>query len=283
MPAREIKARPRRFDAFLAPDAATIRAAQALRHRVFAGEMGARLHSAEPGLDIDEIDAYCDHLVVLDRQSRQVIGCTRLLRDDQAARLGRFYSETEFHLDGVLVLPGRFLEVGRTCVDPNYRGGAVIASLWTGLAEYVRNHNIDYVMGCASIAPGPGGFAVDAIYRGIPPDQLGPASLHVSPMRPVPGWKRCTRDESGMPPLLQAYLRLGARICGEPCWDEDFDVMDVFVLLELKQLQTRYERHFIGAREPDTSGRGGWQRVAAPITCPVPASAGQAKRLSPSG
>ena len=248
---REIKTRPPRFTTLIAADIEMIRAAQALRYRVFAEEMGARLHSPEPGLDIDDIDPYCDHLVVFDTHRHQVIGCTRLLRDDQAARLGQFYSESEFHLAGILALPGRLLEVGRTCVDSSYRGGVVIASLWSGLAEYVRQHNFDYLMGCASISPGPSGFAVDAVYRNIEPDQFGPAALGVSPVHPVPAWKRCQRDESGIPPLLQAYLRLGAQVCGEPCWDEDFNVMDVFVLLKIERLQARYERHFIGARNTD--------------------------------
>ncbi len=247
--AEGIKARPRRFATFVAKDAETIRAAQALRYRVFAEEMGARLHTLEPGLDVDEIDAWCDHLVVYDNQCAKVIGCTRLLRDDRAARLGRFYSEGEFHLDGILALPGRFLEIGRTCVDSSYRGGVVIASLWSGLAEYALGHGFDYLMGCASISPGPSGFAVEAVYRNIGPEQRGSASLGVTPKHPVPAWKRCQRDESGIPPLLQAYLRLGARICGEPCWDEDFNVMDVFILLKLEQLKDRYERHFIGTRE----------------------------------
>jgi putative hemolysin len=249
LPADGSKARPRRFAVFVASEPEAIRAAQALRYRVFAEEMGARLHTLEPGLDVDEIDAWCDHLVVYDIPRGKVIGCTRLLRDDQAARLGRFYSESEFDLSGVLALPGRFLEVGRTCVDPSYRGGAVIASLWSGLAEYAQSHGCGYLMGCASIPPGPSGFSVEAFYRRIEPEQFAPAALGVAPKRPVPDWKRCQRDESGVPPLLQAYLRLGAQICGEPCWDEAFNVMDVFILLRLERLKDRYERHFIGARE----------------------------------
>jgi putative hemolysin len=240
--------RPRRFVTYVAPDTATIRSAQALRYRVFAEEMGARLHSREPGVDADEIDEYCEHLIVQDLSNDKIIGCTRLLSDSQAARLGRFYSESEFHISHVLGLSGRFLEIGRTCIDPAYRGGAVLASLWSGLAEYVQHGDFRYLMGCASIPPGPNGFAVDAVYRQIAPEQFGPSSLGVYPKNPVPKWKRCHRDESGIPPLLKAYLRLGAWICGEPCWDEDFNVMDVFILLNLDRLQTRYERHFIGAQ-----------------------------------
>lgn len=247
--------RSRRFLTFVAADDATIRQAQVLRYRVFAGEMGARLHTPVPGLDCDEYDAYCDHLVVFDQAKDRVIGCTRLLRDTQAGRLGRFYSQIEFDLDGVLARPGRFLEIGRTCVDPGYRGGLVIAALWSALADYVAQGGFDYLMGCASIPPGPSGFAVDAVYRQLAADQLGPAELAVRPRLPVPAEQRCRRDESGIPPLLQAYLRLGAWVCGEPCWDPDFGVMDVFILLSLERLAQRYERRFIGAKETDDAAR----------------------------
>ena len=249
--AESVAGKSRRLAAFIASDEATVRRALRLRYQVFAGEMGARLHNLEPGLDRDEFDAYCDHLVVVDRTLDQVIGCTRLLRDDQARRLGRFYSEGEFELETVLSRPGRFLEIGRTCVAPGYRGGLVIAALWSELADYVARGHFDFLMGCASISPGPSGFAVDAVYRQLAADQLGPAELGVRPRVPVPPHQRCRRDESGIPPLLQAYLRLGAWVCGEPCWDPDFNVMDVFILLSLERLTERYERRFIGSREEE--------------------------------
>ncbi len=235
----------RRFEVEVAADAATVTAAQALRYRVFAEEMGAVLHSPIPGLDVEELDVYCDHLIVRETGTGAIVATTRLLSDTGAERAGRFYSEGEFHLDGVLTMPGRFLEVGRTCIDSRYRGGAPLAMLWNGLAEYAVKGRFDYLMGCASISPGPSGFAIDAVYRQIEPEQFGSSTLGVMPRRPVPAYKRCTRDESSIPPLLKAYLRLGAWVCGEPYWDDSFDVMDVFILLPLKSLHSHYEQHFI--------------------------------------
>lgn len=250
----QIAVKPRRYVAAIATHPADIRAAQALRYRVFALEMGARLHSLIQGLDYDEFDDYCDHLLVRDLETNAIVACTRLLTDTAAARLGRFYSEGEFHLDGVLSLPGRFLEIGRTCVDPAQRGSVVLGTLWNGLADYAYRQRFDYLMGCASISPGPSGFGVEAVYRQIRPEQFGPPELAVRSRRPVPAAARCARDESGIPPLLQAYLRLGCRVLGEPCWDEDFNVMDVFVLLELSRLQARYEKRFITHRPEITHG-----------------------------
>lgn len=228
--------------------------ALALRYKVFADEMGATLHSPYPGMDWDAIDSHCDHLIVFDRDTEHVVGTTRLLNGSQAGHVGHFYSEGEFHLDGVLGLEGRFLEIGRTCVDRRVRGSAVLTVLWSRLAAHALQGKYDYLMGCASIPAGPNGFAVDAVYRQIEDDQLGPAELNVRPKVPVPEELRCSRDENGIPPLLQAYLRLGAWVCGEPCWDPDFNVMDVFILLPIQRLQGRYERHYLGkAAHDDTA------------------------------
>ena len=254
MPAPENPTRrARRYVAEVARDEAGVRASQQLRYQVFAGEMGAHLHTRVEGLDYDDIDDYCDHLLVREIDSGRIVACTRLLADSQAGQLGRYYSEGEFELGGVFALPGRFLEIGRTCVDPEHRGSVVLSTLWNGLAEYVYQGGFNYLMGCASITPGPHGFAVDAVYRQLDPAQLGPKALGVKPKNPVPTWKRCRQDESGIPPLLQAYLRLGAQILGEPCWDEDFDVMDVFILLDLSRLQDRYEKRYLASKAADAT------------------------------
>lgn len=224
---------------------ALIKEAQALRFRVFGKEMGAKLKTESEGLDYDEVDSYCDHLVVYDNLNKKIVGYTRLLNQDQAERLGRFYSQSEFNLDQVLTLPGRFLEIGRTCVDPDYRGGAVLTTLWSALVQYALEGQFNYLLGCASITPGPSGFAIDAVYRNIDAKNIAPSSLQVTPSIPVPRELRCERDESGIPPLLKAYFRFGAVVCGEPCWDEDFNCMDLFMLLPLDQLQERYSKHYM--------------------------------------
>lgn len=233
-----------RFEARLARDPGSRYAALALRHRVFAGEMGARLRSPYPGLDWDELDPLCDHLIVRERQSDAVVATTRLFSDHRARLYGRFYSEGEFDLGPVLRLPGRFLEVGRTCVDSSQRGGVALISLWNALAEYASEGGYDYLMGCASIPPGPGGYAVEAVKRQIGADNWSPEHLRMQPVTPVPEELRCERDESGIPPLLRAYLRFGAWVCGEPCWDPHFNVMDFFVLLPIERLQSHYGRRF---------------------------------------
>lgn len=242
----------RRFEVGVFTDQELIQQAYRLRYRIFAEEMGAQLDSAQPGIDCDEVDEHCGHLMVIDKKTGKISAYTRLLDSTQASQFGRFYSDSEFEISRVLSLPGKFLEIGRTCVAPGFRGGMVLALLWAGIIDHCRRNQIAYLMGCASIPPGPDGFAIDALYHHINPTQLGPNFLKVTPKKEVPMSLRSKQEESSVPPLLQAYLRLGAWVCGQPCWDPDFNVMDVFILLDLKSLTGRYEKHFLN-REPNQS------------------------------
>ena len=240
----------RKLSAQITHDKNKIRQAQQLRYRIFALDMGAKLKTEAEGLDYDEVDEFCDHLIVTDNSTGRIIGYTRLLNQTQAEKLGYFYSQKEFNLDKVFALPGKFLEIGRTCVDPDFRGSAVMVTLWSALIDYSVEGSYDYLFGCASIPPGPNGYAVDAIYRSIDKKSIGDANLTVTPTIPIPEHLQCEVDESGIPPLLKAYLRFGVQICGQPCWDADFNVMDVFIILPLRQMKSKYSKHWIKNKAP---------------------------------
>ncbi|MCC8994277.1 MAG: GNAT family N-acetyltransferase [Candidatus Contendobacter sp.] len=221
-----------------------VEAAQRLRYAIFAEEMGAKLHNRIPGLDHDRLDAYCLHLVVRDPLDR-IIGCTRILTAEAAQRAGGFYSQTEFDLTPVLDLPGRFMEIGRTCIHPDYRSGAAINTLWAGLAAFIAEQRIDYLIGCASMPLGANGSEAQALYTELAQRHLVSENLRVSPHLPLPRRANVAGGEYTLPPLLKAYLRLGAQIGGEPCLDPDFNVADVFVLLATRRIERRYARHFL--------------------------------------
>lgn len=235
----------RKLSAKITRDKHIILQAQKLRYQVFALDMGAKLKTEAEGLDYDEVDNYCDHLVVIDNSSGNIVGYTRLLNQTQAQKLGYFYAQKEFNLDRILALPGRFLEIGRTCVDPNFRGSAVLTTLWSALIQHCIEGHYDYLFGCASIPPGPNGYAVDAVFRSIDKNSIAAENLLVTPSIPIPEHLKCTVDESGIPPLLKAYLRFGVQICGQPCWDADFNVMDLFILLPLENLGSKYSKHYM--------------------------------------
>lgn len=222
-----------------------IEAAQRLRYRVFVEEMGARVDSAQPGIESDRFDPFCQHLVVRDRASDLVVGCYRILTDEGARDAGGFYSQTEFDLTRILALPGRLMEVGRTCVRPDYRNGTTLALLWRGLTRFMFAHGYDSMIGCASIPLVGGSDQALAIYHALNKHYESPEGCRVYPKMRLPRSKGTPVANADAPPLLRAYLRAGARICGEPAWDPFFGVADLFLLLRLQDIRGRYARHFL--------------------------------------
>jgi putative hemolysin len=238
-------ARRLQAERLLGPDA--LREAQALRYRVFSSEFDAKLKGAEQGLDMDDYDLHCSHIGVRDQNSGELVATTRLLDHQAAAGLGHFYSEEEFSLHGLPHLEGPVLEIGRTCVDAAYRNGATIAVLWSELAEVLNQGGYRYLMGCASIPMQDGGIQAQAIMQRLRERHLCTEHLRAEPKTPLPPLEVPGNVIAQMPPLLKAYMRLGAKICGEPCWDPDFQVADLFILLKRDELCPRYARHFKAA------------------------------------
>ena len=229
----------------LAASPEDVLALQRLRYEVFGVEMGARLESEAEGIDRDHFDAYCHHLLVRDHATGRIVGGTRILTDAQARVAGGFYSEGEFDLTTLLPLPGRVMEIGRTCIHPAYRHGGAISVLWSGLARFMIMNRFDYMMGCASIGMADGGYQAHALMARVREKYLAPEEMRVTPRLPLPALSGDGEIKPHVPPLLKAYLRLGVYVCGEPCWDPDFNVADIFVLLDVNRLDARYERHFV--------------------------------------
>jgi putative hemolysin len=229
----------------LARNRCEIRETQRLRYRVFVKEMGAHLASPEFGLDRDGLDDFCQHLLVRDRGNGEVVGCCRILTDRQAANTGGFHSETEFDLKQVLVLPGRFMEVGRICTHPDYRQGAVLALLCSGLARFMVMTGTDHLIGCVNIPLG--GEKIDALaaLEQLQTRYFSPPYLRAMPKAPLSRADSARALGTGIPPLLRGYLRLGAQICGEPCLNQSFNAADVLVLLRRASIDRRYWRRFI--------------------------------------
>lgn len=235
----------RRLSVSLAHSEEDILECQKLRYHVFAEEMGVKLKSAKPGLDQDRFDPHCKHLIVRDHITGKVVGTTRLLTDEDAVNSGMFYSETEFKLAPILNMNGRFMEVGRTCIHPENRGGATLAMLWQGLAQIVMLNKIDYLIGCASIPLCHGDSYIQSILAYLHRHHMSPPNLRATPLIPLPRRDAVCSEEVILPTLLKGYLRQGAIICGEPYWDAAFNVADVFVLLDRDRLSRRYARHFM--------------------------------------
>src|SRR5262249_3806414 len=176
----------RRFVATLATSDAELCEAQHLRYRVFAEELGARVPDEAGVLERDDLDAFCDHLLVRERASGRLVGTYRMLAPERAERAGGLCAEREFDMDRLLGLKPVTLEIGRACVDPDFRQGAVIALLWAGLLRYIFTSGCRYAIGCASVSLSGGHAAAAAICARLRAEHLGPERWRVFPRRAFP-------------------------------------------------------------------------------------------------
>lgn len=234
-----------RLTTSLARSEAEVLESQRLRYKVFGEEMGANLPSASEGIDRDIFDKYCEHLLVRESDGNNVVGTYRILSPDHARKMGGYYAQTEFDLTRLLHLSDRMVEVGRSCVHPDYSNGATITHLWGGLAQYMQQNGHEYLIGCASISMADGGHVAASIYRKLHRIYSAPIEYSVFPRNPLPLHALNQYLDAPIPPLIKGYLRAGAYICGEPTWDADFNTADLFIFLPMSRLSSRYAKHFL--------------------------------------
>jgi putative hemolysin len=236
-----------------------VRAAQRLRYQVFVEEMGAWLspeaHAA--GLDRDRFDDYCDHLLVRAvgaSNDGMLLGTYRVLSPAAAMRAGGLYSDNEFDLTALNPLRKSAVELGRSCVHPQWRSGGVILALWTALGQYMIRHRLDTMIGCASISLQHGTKPASRIWHHLRHQYLVDPCWQVTPRCPLPqvdeedqGEASATRFTPATPPLIKGYLRCGTLLLGPPAMDLDFNTADLPIMLRLNDLDPRYRKHFLGA------------------------------------
>lgn len=237
-------ARRPRLHVGLAQCESEIREAQRLRYRIFAEELGARLPTRMPGIDIDLYDPYCEHLIVRDEANGRIVGTYRILSPQSAKRTGGYYSENEFDLTRLQLLRQGMVEIGRSCIDPDYRTGGTIALLWSGLAHYMTQGGYRTLIGCASIGMADGGYLAANLYRRLG-EHMAPPEYRVFPRHPLPVEQLFNGQPAELPPLIKGYLRAGAYVGGEPAWDPDFNTADLLIMMPMARVEERYARHFL--------------------------------------
>jgi putative hemolysin len=243
-----------RYSLLLSTDPSLVEAAQRLRYDVFTSTPGFALPTIGAGdRDVDRFDEFCDHLLVRDDDTGELVGCYRMLAPTGAIAAGGLYTATEFDLRALDPLRPSLVEMGRAVVRDGHRNGGVVLLMWAGILAYLDRYGYDYVTGCVSVPIGSesGDVAPGSQLRGVRDFVLSrhaaPPEYQVYPYRPVVVDGR-TLDEiapprrSAVPALMRGYLRLGAKACGEPALDVDFGVGDFCVLLDKRQADTRYLR-----------------------------------------
>lgn len=224
-----------------------LEAAQRLRFDIFSEEMNAVFPESANGIDADAYDPWCEHLMVREQATGRVVGTYRLLTPVNAECLGGYYSESEFDLSGLGDRRRLVIELGRSCIHPDHRNGAVIMLLWAGIASVVKQLDLRYVLGCASVSLRDGGMTAAYVWNEARRSLNSAQELPVlRPLHPYPVGR--LEHDAGlparMPPLIKGYLNVGGRICGEPAWDPDFNTADFPVFLDIHAMAPRYRRHF---------------------------------------
>lgn len=214
----------------LAGTMADVVQAQRLRHQVFVEEMGARLPVGSDGLGTDLFDPFCDHLLVRDSRHGEPVAACRILTPTQAKKIGAFAAEDAFDLTRLRPIRGGLAEVDWACVAPNYRGSAAMAALWSGLGQFLQRHGCRHLIGCARTSISDGGCRAAGIYRKARESHLAPIEHRVFPRHALP-LEPAAAVDFDLPPVLDAYLRLGARVCGEPAWHPEFNTADFLLIM----------------------------------------------------
>ncbi len=250
---------PSRFEVRLARTADEIAAAQRLRYRVFVAEMGAKASPVEHALrlEFDEFDPFFDHLILIDRKHvspdplDHVVGVYRLMRGDVAKSGPGFYGASEYDLAKLQVSGRSLVELGRSCVGADYRGGTAMLMLWNALADYVATHEIEILFGVASF-PGNDPVAIAEALSNLHRNHLAPQDIRV---RALPGRfldmdrnsasrvdvRRAMQDT---PPLIKGYLRHGGFVGEGAVIDVDFNTVDVCLVMDTRRMTARYRKFY---------------------------------------
>jgi putative hemolysin len=238
-----------------------------LRFRVFNIELNEGLASSyQTGLDTDQFDLFCEHLLVEDKlvsnPARRIVGTYRMQSGATAACNLGYYSEQEFDFAPYEALRADILELGRASIDREHRTPEVLTLLWRGIAQYANDMGLRYLVGCSSLTskdPGEGWrvyhqlerylvspeFATSPVAAYACPSEQEGAQAQPSPSQQNPSNENIAPTQAHVPKLLKTYMTLGARICGPPAWDREFGTIDFLTLLDLKLLLPMARNRFL--------------------------------------
>ena len=241
------------FEVRLAKNFKDIDAAQNLRYRVFYEELKAKptIKNILYEKDFDELDPFCDHLLVIDHNKssgrKSIVGTYRLIRRPMTQIHGKFYTEGEFDIKNILKTKGEILELGRSCVDKNYRDKPIIKLLWKAISAYMEHYKIKILFGCASF-PGINykkyKEQLSFLYHyHLAPESIRPKALLPNKIQLNYCEKKALNNYEifkSLPPLLKGYLRLGAYVGDGAFIDKQFNTIDICIVLKSDLLKQKY-------------------------------------------
>jgi len=253
-----IQAEVGRYRLRLAENAADREAACRLRFKVFNIELGEGLESSyQTGIDTDQFDLFCEHLLVEEKLTSRVVGTYRMQSGETAGRNMGYYSAQEFNFAPYEPLRAEVLELGRASIDREHRTPEVLTLLWRGIAQYAYDMGLRYLVGCSSLTsknPAEGWQMYDQLqnFRVAPEFATEPTPAYASPIetegqsaQSAPDEESTTPAPARVPKLLKTYLAIGARICSPPAWDREFGTLDFLTLLDLRLMSPSARNRFL--------------------------------------
>jgi putative hemolysin len=230
-----------------------LRKALELRYEVFYQELQNRKNRQE--LDVDKFDLICDHLIIQEKETGNYIGTYRV---NSSVFSDSFYSANEFEIENIRKLPGNKLELGRACIDKEHRNGITISLLWAGISEYMKASNTRYLFGCSSVMT-TDLFQIASAYQFLKENNFSSEEVRVKPtkkyriknldsyadfLRNVEASYNPKNARKLIPSLLKSYIKTGAVVCGEPALDQDFQCIDFFTLLDVRNMKESVMKKF---------------------------------------
>lgn len=240
----------------LAQNEGEVIAAQKLRYRIFCEELGGKANAEVQAQkrDFDEYDATCYHVLVINAElpkEKSVIGTYRLMTRETVAKIGRFYTETEYDLGPLKRFPGPVLELGRSCVEEAYRTRPVLQLLWSGIGSFVTAKQIELMFGCASLYGAEvekHKYALSFLYHAhLAPPEIRPRALpeRYVKMDWIPKEDISTKEAIRlMPPLIKGYLRLNGHVGDGAVLDMAYNTTDVAIIVKTDQIREKYAQRF---------------------------------------
>lgn len=221
-----------------------IERAQRFRFKVFTEEYTPHFPQAHLGLDQDAFDHVCDHLLIIENTSNQIVGSYRLIPPKAAQQVGSMYCDLLFDLQPLQSIRGSIVEMDRSCIDKKYRNGSTILYMWKMIFQYMKTHGHEYIIGCSSLSMQDGGHAAVALHQRL--HALNHFSTHyaIKAKTPIDLGISASTAPVLIPPILKGYLNVGAKVCSEPAFDQLFTTADYLTILKMSDMKPNYVKRF---------------------------------------
>ena len=227
-----------------ASNAEDIKRVQRFRFKVFSEEYTPQFPQAHLGLDEDLFDPICDHLLIFESATQEIVGCYRIIPPSAAQHIGSMYCDSLFDLTPLQAIRSKIVEMDRSCIDKKYRNGSIILFMWKLIFNYLKQHGYEYIIGCSSMSIADGGHAAVSLHHRLMDSHHFSTVFAIKAKTPIDLDISPAAGKVSIPPILKGYLNLGAKVCSEPTFDPLFNTADYLTILKVSDMKPKYVQRF---------------------------------------